>query len=69
MRWFRKVVRRPAPRDSVVNTVQDEQDRTTFRVLTDYVTSLAASWIANVRSFFAQVTGWFGILVVRRRKD
>jgi hypothetical protein len=34
-----------------VNDVQDEQDLSNFRILTDYVTSLAQSWLGN-RQFF-----------------
>lgn len=34
-----------------VNTVEDEQDLSNFRILSDYVTSLAQSWLNN-RSFF-----------------
>jgi hypothetical protein len=34
-----------------VNTVADEQDLSNFRILSDYVTSLAQSWLNNVRFF------------------
>ena len=34
-----------------VNTVDDEQNITNFRVLSDYITSLAQSWINNLTSF------------------
>jgi hypothetical protein len=34
-----------------VNTVEDEQDVTNFRILSDYVTSLAQSWVNNVGFF------------------
>jgi hypothetical protein len=34
-----------------VNNVQDEQDLSNFRILSDYVTSLAQSWLGN-RQFF-----------------
>jgi hypothetical protein len=34
-----------------VNTVQDEQDLSNFRILSDYVTSLAQSWINNLGFF------------------
>ena len=33
------------------NSVEDEQDITNFRVISDYMTSLMQSWIAN-RKFF-----------------
>ena len=35
-------------RNPLINTVDDEQDSTNFRVLADYVTSLAQSWVSNV---------------------
>lgn len=38
------------------NSVQDEQDITNFRVISDYMTSLMQSWIAN-RNFFVVGTG------------
>lgn len=34
-----------------VNTVEDEQDVTNFRILSDYLTSLAQSWVNNVGFF------------------
>jgi hypothetical protein len=34
-----------------VNTVEDEQDLSNFRILSDYVTSLAQSWINNLAFF------------------
>ena len=34
-----------------VNTIEDEQDVTNYRILSDYVTSLAQSWINNLRFF------------------
>ncbi|HVG91902.1 MAG TPA: hypothetical protein VNB54_10475, partial [Alphaproteobacteria bacterium] len=34
------------------NSVEDEQDITNFRVISDYMTSLMQSWIANRRFFF-----------------
>src|SRR5262245_39675322 len=37
-----------------VNTVEDEQDVTNFRIVTDYVTSLAQSWLNNLRFFGLQ---------------
>jgi hypothetical protein len=37
--------------EDFVNTVQDEQDVTNFRILSDYVTSLAQSWINNLDFF------------------
>jgi hypothetical protein len=38
-------------RDDLVNTVEDEQDVTNFRIVSDYVTSLAQSWLNNLRFF------------------
>jgi hypothetical protein len=48
-----------------VNTVQDEQDLSNFRILSDYVTSLAQSWINNL-SFFGlgTTTPFFGTQLV-----
>ena len=37
--------------DDLVNTVQDEQNVTNFRIVTDYLTSLAISWLNNLRFF------------------
>jgi hypothetical protein len=34
-----------------VNTVEDEQDVTNYRILSDYVTSLAQSWVNNLQFF------------------
>jgi hypothetical protein len=34
-----------------VNTVEDEQDITNYRILSDYLTSLAQSWVNNVGFF------------------
>jgi hypothetical protein len=48
------------------NSVQDEQDITNFRVISDYMTSLAQSWIAN-RKFFIitpQIPAFFGTQLV-----
>ena len=33
--------------NSLVNTIDDEQDTTNFRVFSDYLTSLAQSWVSN----------------------
>jgi hypothetical protein len=41
--------------DDLVNTVEEEQDLTNFRILSDYVTSLAQSWLNNL-GFFARPT-------------
>jgi hypothetical protein len=38
-----------------VNTVEEEQDVTNFRILSDYTTSLAQSWLNNL-GFFARPT-------------
>jgi len=48
------------------NSVEDEQDITNFRVISDYMTSLMQSWIAN-RSFFrlgASTPAFFGTQLV-----
>jgi len=34
-----------------VNSVEDEQDITNFRILSDYLTSLAQSWVNNLKFF------------------
>jgi hypothetical protein len=41
----------PAGQSILVNTVDEEQNLTNFRILSDYLTSLRQSWITN-RSFF-----------------
>ncbi|MBV9083553.1 MAG: hypothetical protein JOZ62_12815, partial [Acidobacteriaceae bacterium] len=48
-----------------VNTVQDEQDLSNFRILSDYITSLAQSWINN-QGFFGldTPTPFFGTQLV-----
>jgi hypothetical protein len=48
-----------------VNTVQDEQDLSNFRILSDYVTSLAQSWINNLGFFgLSSSTPFFGTQLV-----
>jgi hypothetical protein len=37
--------------DDFVNSVDDEQDLTNYRILADYMTSLAQSWVNNLRFF------------------
>lgn len=37
--------------DDFVNSVDDEQDVTNFRILSDYMTSLAQSWVNNLAFF------------------
>jgi hypothetical protein len=37
--------------DDFVNSVDDEQDLTNFRILSDYMTSLAQSWVNNLAFF------------------
>jgi hypothetical protein len=39
-----------APND-LINTIGDEQDATNFRVLSDYMSSLAQSWVSNYQFF------------------
>lgn len=40
-----------AANDDFVNSVEDEQDVTNFRLLSDYMTSLAQSWVNNLPFF------------------
>jgi hypothetical protein len=42
--------------NDLVNTVEDEQDVTNFRIVSDHVTSLAQSWLNNLQ-FFGLNTG------------
>ncbi|BCG02012.1 hypothetical protein PPGU19_065800 (plasmid) [Paraburkholderia sp. PGU19] len=37
--------------EDFVNSIEDEQNQTNYRVLCDYVTSLAQSWLSNQRFF------------------
>jgi hypothetical protein len=37
--------------DDQVNTVEDEQDLTNFRIVADYITSLAQTWVNNLQFF------------------
>jgi hypothetical protein len=51
--------------DDQVNTVEDEQDVTNFRIVSDYVTSLAQSWLNNLQFFGLQTTTpFFGTQLV-----
>jgi len=51
--------------DDQVNTVVDEQDVTNFRIVTDYVTSLAQSWLNNLQFFgLGTPTPFFGTQLV-----
>jgi hypothetical protein len=51
--------------DDQVNTVEDEQDVTNFRIVSDYVTSLAQSWLNNLQFFGLQTqTPFFGTQLV-----
>ena len=51
--------------DDRVNTVKDEQDVTNFRIVTDYVTSLAQSWLNNLQFFgLGTPTPFFGTQLV-----
>jgi hypothetical protein len=51
--------------DDQVNTVEDEQDVTNFRIVTDYVTSLALSWLNNLQFFgLGTPTPFFGTQLV-----
>ncbi len=51
--------------DDLVNTVEDEQDVTNFRIVSDYMTSLAQSWVNNLQFFgLATKTPFFGTQLV-----
>jgi hypothetical protein len=51
--------------DDRVNTVEDEQDVTNFRIVSDYVTSLAQSWLNNLQFFgLGTPTPFFGTQLV-----
>ncbi len=51
--------------NNLVNTVDDEQDTTNYRMLSDYLTSLAQSWISNLPFFgLATTTPFFGTQLV-----
>jgi hypothetical protein len=51
--------------NTLVNTIDDEQDTTNFRVLSDYMTSLAQSWISNLPFFgLLTTTPFFGTQLV-----
>lgn len=51
--------------DDLVNTVEDEQDVTNFRIVSDYVTSLAQSWLNNLQFFGLNTpTPFFGTQLV-----
>jgi hypothetical protein len=48
-----------------VNTVEDEQNVTNFRIISDYITSLAQSWLNNLQFFGLQTaTPFFGTQLV-----
>ena len=48
-----------------VNTIDDEQNTTNFRILTDYITSLEQSWINNYGFFGVNTsTPFFGTQLV-----
>lgn len=51
-----------------VNSVEDEQDLTNYRILVDYTTSLAQSWVNNLRFFLrptpANTQPFFGTQLV-----
>jgi hypothetical protein len=51
--------------DDLVNTVEDEQNVTNFRIVSDYVTSLAQSWLNNLQFFGLDTpTPFFGTQLV-----
>ena len=52
-------------KDDLINTVEDEQDVTNFRIVSDYVTSLAQSWLNNLQFFgLGTATPFFGTQLV-----
>lgn len=55
----------PASNAPLINTVDDEQDVTNFRIIVDYITSLATSWNNN-QTFFglSSTTPFFGTQLV-----
>jgi hypothetical protein len=49
----------------LINTIDDEQNTTNFRVLSDYLTSLAQSWVSNLPYFgLLTKTPFFGTQLV-----
>lgn len=49
----------------LINTIDDEQNTTNYRVLSDYLTSLAQSWISNLPFFgLLTTTPFFGTQLV-----
>jgi hypothetical protein len=55
----------PAPNNRFVNSIEDEQNTTNFRILSDYITSLAQSWINNYTFFGVNTTTpFFGTQLV-----
>ncbi len=48
---LREVLGLNSKTDDFVNSIEDEQDLTNFRILSDYMTSLALSWQSNLRFF------------------
>jgi hypothetical protein len=54
-----------ATSNPLVNTIEDEQNTTNFRVLSDYLTSLAQSWVSNLPFFgLLTPTPFFGTQLV-----
>jgi hypothetical protein len=49
--WFQKLGPHGLQSNPFSNSVEDETDITNFRVISDYMTSLLQSWIANARYF------------------
>jgi hypothetical protein len=51
--------------DDLVNTVEDEQNVTNYRIVADYLTSLATSWLNNLQFFgLTATTPFFGTQLV-----
>jgi hypothetical protein len=54
---------------TLVNTIQDEQNASNFRIVSDYITSLAQSWLNNLQYFLipgsiSAAPPFFGTLLV-----
>ncbi len=65
---LREVLGLNSKTDDFVNSVNDEQDLTNFRILADYMTSLAQSWVNNLPFFMTPTRDgpqpFFGTLLV-----
>ena len=61
MSRFRNLFGLPAPPDRVANTVQDEEDLSNFRILSDYVTSVLQSWTSWGIRLLQSLMIWLGL--------